>query len=467
MKSVEEQIKGHKVRLFSSAGIGNVKEAETRATASLLSMVKAVSEFGEFFIKNAGGFKGKPECSTEVSFVHKPSKKVSRPDGVIVVVRGKKQWRALVEVKVGSNPLDQSQFDRYHGIASDEKFDALITISNQIALPNGLPPLKVDKRRLKRVRVAHISWERLLSEAQYLILQKGVYDVDQNYMLKEWIRYVNDPMSKIVVAPRVNQNWNSILSAASSDRLRSVKSDISEFSGIWAAFLRVQAFRLRAQLGEKVDVRLKPDERKDPQTYIKNLDVVAIETGKYDSSLVIPHTAGDLQVLLDLRSKRVFYEVQITPPNDKMRKGQITWIVNQLKKLVDVPSDLKLIVDWKKKGIVSQVNINEIEEKRENLDYDFEGNLVASNLEIKTFRIHLETRLSRKKTTVFNDIGGNLESFYRSVVEHLQVYTPRAPKLKSNNDENRPAKNSSSPNNSELSQIDSSDIPSWWNLTPE
>ena len=315
--------------------------------------------------------------------------------------------------------------------------------------------------------MAHISWERLLSEAQYLILQKGVYDVDQNYMLKEWIRYVNDPMSKIVVAPRVNQNWNSILSAASSDRLRSVKSDISEFSGIWAAFLRVQAFRLRAQLGEKVDVRLKPDERKDPQTYIKNLDVVAIETGKYDSSLVIPHTAGDLQVLLDLRSKRVFYEVQITPPNDKMRKGQITWIVNQLKKLVDVPSDLKLIVDWKKKGIVSQVNINEIEEKRENLDYDFEGNLVASNLEIKTFRIHLETRLSRKKTTVFNDIGGNLESFYRSVVEHLQVYTPRAPKLKSNNDENRPAKNSSSPNNSELSQIDSSDIPSWWNLTPE
>jgi len=42
----------------------------------------------------------------------------------------------------------------------------------------------------------------------------------------------------------------------------------------------------------------------------------------------------------------------------------------------------------------------------------------------------LENQLSRKKTTIFNDIGGNLEEFYKNVVEHIQVYIPLYSKTK-------------------------------------
>ena len=464
MNDLEANLKGRRVRLFSSASIRSSDEAEIRATASLLSMVKAVSEFGRIFIKSAGGPVGKIECYTEVTFTDKNSKKESRLDGVIIVTRGKKQWKAFVEVKVGSNSLTQDQFDRYHMLAGKEGFDALVTISNEPALSNGLPPLKVDKRRLNKTSVIHCSWERLLSEAQYLSLQSGVQDEDQQYMLSEWIRYVNDLQSKIIVAPKVGKNWEAMLKAASADRLNNVKTDVEEFSNIWAGFLRIQAFRLRAQLGEKVEVRLKTAEKKDPDLYFKNLTNQLLVSGKICSYFIIPHTAGDLQVLLDLRSKRVFYEVKIDPPIDKKTKGQITWMVNQLKKLEFTPSELTLLVDWKKKGVISEVTISDIEEKRDGLLFDLQGNPIDSNIEIKSFRIHWKTKLTRKKSTLFNDIGGNLEHFYTKVVEHLQVYVPPTPKLRSSDNSKSAPSNTSESKPKIVTSYERPEMPSWWSI---
>lgn len=465
MSDLESNLKGRRVRLFSSASIRTSDEAETRATASFLSMIKAVSEFGRQFLKTSGAPAGNVECFTEVTFKDKAKKTESRPDGVVIVTRGKKEWKALVEVKIGSNNLRQDQFDRYHILARDQGFDALITISNQVALSNGLPPLKVDKRRLSKTDVAHFSWERLLSEAQYLSLQSGVADADQQYMLAEWIRYVNDKKSKIIVAPQVGKNWDNMLSAASADRLKSVNADVDDFSKVWAGFLRVQAFRLRAQLGEQVEVRLKATEKKDPEAHFKNLSAQMLLDGKICSFLKVPHTAGDLKILLDLRSKRVFYEVHIDPPSDKKTKGQITWIVNQLKKLEQVPTDLCLIVEWKKKGFLTEVKVCGIEDSKDELMFDLQGDLIPAEVEIKSFRIHWKTKLSRKKTIIFNQIGGNLEEFYKSVVEHLQVYVPPTPKLKQHTQ--TALKEGVTPKKDQIviKAYESAEMPSWWSLT--
>ena len=83
---------------------------------------------------------------------------------------------------------------------------------------------------------------------------------------------------------------------------------------------------------------------------------------------------------------------------------------------------------------------------------------------IKTFRIRLATKLSRKKTAVFNNIGGNLESFYKSVVEHLSVYTPPVPKLKTKEKGATPVVVKPGEVGDENTLLENSDIPSWWNL---
>ena len=100
---------GHEVRLFPSVHIKSDREAELRATASLLAVIRAVSEFGRTIVRIAGGPAGRLSCFTEVPYQldgggGNPPEEL-RPDGIVQAVRGKTRWVALVEVKVGKASL--------------------------------------------------------------------------------------------------------------------------------------------------------------------------------------------------------------------------------------------------------------------------------------------------------------------------------------------------------------------------
>ena len=126
------QLSGREVRLFPSQHIKSDREAELRATASFLAVTCAVSEFGRAVVSLAGGPKGRTRSYTEVPFITQtgPKSCEDRPDGILRSTFGKRDWMALVEVKVGNNSLEQEQFERYHTLANDHQIDALITISS-------------------------------------------------------------------------------------------------------------------------------------------------------------------------------------------------------------------------------------------------------------------------------------------------------------------------------------------------
>ena len=254
----DESLLRHKVRLFSCDSITSQKQAERRAVSALLAMIRSVAEFGRALVKLAGGPAGRIECFAEVPLPAQRGDVMEdlRPDGLIRVVRGKREWKAFVEVKVGPSSLDQAQFDKYHALACERGMDAVITISNEPAQANGLPPLKIDGRRLRKVSVVHWRWEKLLREAELLADPKRgevVTDADQSWMLDEWIRYVTDPAAKIVQEPSLGEYWNEVLRAAQELRLDAFTAKLDDVVAHWDGFLRVMAFRLKAQLG--VDVQ--------------------------------------------------------------------------------------------------------------------------------------------------------------------------------------------------------------------
>ena len=114
---------------------------------------------------------------------------------MIVVERGSTQWVALVEVKTGRNTLDADQVDRYLQIANGLGFDAMLTISHEIVADPSESPIRVDTRRTRKVRLAHLSWSRIMTEAVVEAEHRGVDDPEQSWILSELIAYMDNEKS--------------------------------------------------------------------------------------------------------------------------------------------------------------------------------------------------------------------------------------------------------------------------------
>ena len=429
----DDGIWDHEVRLFPTVRISSDREAELRATAALCSMVTAVSEFGRVLVKAAGGPAGRITCYTEISIPNQePDGPELRPDAVVRVVRGKREWVGMVEVKVGDNPLDQSQIDDYHRLAKDNGFDAVITISNQAARPDGLPPLNVDRRRLRSVPMFHLSWDRLLSEARVLTRNEGIADTDQQWMMNEWIRYVADPTSRIISPPTLGEHWNEILRAAREGNLATAARFIPETVGQWEAFLRKLSLRLRAQLGVDVERRLSRIDRKDAGGFIKRVNEEVLRTGILNGTFRVPDAAGDISLELVLQARAVRYRVEIKPPSEGRAQTRVNWLVRQLKG-DGLPSDLVVHVHWDKARITSAGRLTDVREDIGCLLRDPHQRPVPKTAQPRRFSIEWTTGLSkgRGKSTapILDSIASDLERFYRQVVEVLVPYIPKAPRL--------------------------------------
>ena len=428
-------LREHEVRLFPTSHIKREREAELRATASLLASVSAVSEFGRSFVRAAGGPAGYLRAYTELSFDLEEGqrRKPIRPDGVLIATRGSKEWAALVEVKVGGNPLEQAQFDDYHRLASQAGFDAIITISNQPALAGDLPPLNIDRRRLRRVSVTHFSWERLLSEARLLCRKSGIADSDQEWMLNEWIRYVADEGSRIIEQPDLGAHWHEVLDASRQGRLDSMKPQLEDVVSHWDGFLRKSALRLRAELGVEVQRRESRSDRKDPASRVTRLTTAALSSGQLSGELRVPDAAGDLQVGIHLQARAARFAIDVDAPAKGRARTRINWLARQLKKLPDAPRDLTVRARWDQRGLESWTTLAELLEDQASILRDPNGLAIPKSALPRRFTLERMTELrkgrGRSSARTLEGLYGGLESFYETVVQGLVRYQPPAPKI--------------------------------------
>ena len=152
----------HPARLIPAIGIRGQEEQEKRATSSLLAVITAVPEFGHALLGPLGAPKGRVSAFTEVQ-LKDAAGKTHIPDGALVVERGKTTWTALVEVKTGTAELRSEQVNAYLDRARDNRLDVVLTISNQITGRPEDGPVDVDGRKLKTVKLRHLSWWRILT----------------------------------------------------------------------------------------------------------------------------------------------------------------------------------------------------------------------------------------------------------------------------------------------------------------
>ena len=443
-----DRLEGHEVRLFPSAHISSTREAELRATASLLAMVRAVSEFGRIVVRAAGGPAGRISCYTEASFEMGTSPtRIVRPDGLIRVIRGKTQWSAPVEVKVGDNPLDAGQVDTYHKLAGEGGFDALVTISNQASLPNGRPPVELDRRRLRKVPVVHLSWERLLAEAQVLSTKKEIKDSDQHWMLDEWIKYITDDESRIIAPPSLGAHWGIVLQAAREHKLSTVPNQLTDVTEHWDAFLKKLAFRLRAKMGADVQRRTSRADVKDPGRRTKQMCAEALDSGILTGALKVRDAIGDIRLELMLQGKVVRYSVRFPAPSEGRTKTRLNWLLRKLP-IDDLPKGLQVRVEWNRRGLYTEAPIDALQDGPMPIMTGPDHAAISTDAEPRFFVLSwtmgLATGRGRAGARVLASITDGVERFYRQVIEGLVPYVPKAPRFPRDEPEESPPEKATS-----------------------
>jgi hypothetical protein len=237
-------------RLIPIASGTGVEAQERRATSALLAVIAAVPEFGRTLLKPLGAPVGRIETFIEIPF--KVEGRSVRPDGVIAVTRAGRSWGALVEAKTSANPLSSEQMNAYLDLARDLGLEAVLSVSNQYVTSSTIYPIDVDKKKLRKVKLRHLSWIDVLTEAIVQKKFRGVNDPDQAYILGELIRYLSDPRSGALSFEGMGQHWTAVRDGARDRTLRKSDPGVLAVAARWDDLIRFLGLSLTQELGEDV-----------------------------------------------------------------------------------------------------------------------------------------------------------------------------------------------------------------------
>jgi hypothetical protein len=409
-------------RLIPTSGITGPDEQETRATSALLAVLPAVKDFGLGLFRPCGAPAGTMETFIEVPLKTLDDRTI-RPDGLVRISRGQRQWTALIEVKTGSNDLAREQIENYLDVARDNAFDAVITISNQLAPRLGVHPVDVDKRKLRRVALHHLSWAEVVSTAVVQRVHSGVADPEQAWILGELIRYLQHPRSGALDFSDMGAAWVPARESISAGTLRANDKGLSDVVSRWDQLLRFAALRLERQLGSGVQVALSRKEQTDATIRPALLANDLIQRGCLTGELRIPNTVGDLLVEADLRTNRCTISVDLAAPADGRALTRINWLLRQMS---EAPPALRIdafahMARTSTSELLSAVRLNPA-----TLALD-------SRIDLRRFRLSAVSQLGTKRGTgrgsFIDSVLGAIDGFYETVLQALRPWVPKAPQL--------------------------------------
>jgi stress response protein SCP2 len=335
-KSLAENDSWRQARLFPVSTLKNDREREMRATSVLLAVMAQVPEFGRRLTAAFGAPAGRMETYTEVSLPHGESPR--RPDGLIRVERAGKLWTALVETKTNGNPLRPAQVQDYVDIATRRGYEAVITLSNDVAL-DGTPlvEVKIDGRRKNKVTLWHLSWAEVAHQAQMLIRHEGVGQAAHAWLLHELLLYLQHDNSGCHGFQNMGPAWVPVRNGIDQETLCEGDPRAVEVVASWERLVRQVCLRLGGELGQKVLPVQKVRRGTDPHSRRAALADRLCRHGLLSAELRIQDTPSPLALTADLRTGRLRTSTEVLAPE----QGQpLTWVKRLVRQLADAPADV-------------------------------------------------------------------------------------------------------------------------------
>ncbi|GJM38282.1 MAG: hypothetical protein DHS20C19_16490 [Acidimicrobiales bacterium] len=414
-------------RLIPVTGISSDKEAEQRATSALLAVVSIVRPFSKSLLSAYGASKADRaivECYVEPTFKDAAGRSI-RPDGLIRVSHGTKPpWIALVEVKTGTSVLNADQLNAYWDIARVNGFDAVLSISNEIAPSPGIHPtpgLKV--RSNSKVGVHHLSWTRLLTTAVVEKTHRGVDDPEQDWILGELIRYLEHDASGAMGFEDMGPAWVGVRDGARDGTLNTRDDSVAEIAQRWDQLLGYVSLKLGSEIGEDVVELVPRAQQNDPTLRTKYFVESMASSALLDGKLRIPNTIGDIDILVDIKARQIETSASFAAPSDKQAKARVTWLLRQLK---DCPDSLVVEAYPKNSSNGSAAALGSLRDDPAIIIDD-------PKKPVSRFRLVARTemgmnRKSGKKAGFTQSVYDCVANFYGTILQDLTAYQAPAPK---------------------------------------
>ncbi|CCQ16345.1 putative uncharacterized protein [Rhodococcus sp. AW25M09] len=406
-------------RLFSVYGVGSGEEQEKRATSALIATMQAVRPFARAICARAGAPSGPFEGYLEVQFAKGESKVI--PDGVFRVSRAGQVWTALLEVKTGTGKLHKEQLENYLDVAKRHRYDVVLSLSNDIPASAGELPVQVNKTKLNKVSLRHISWSEVIHEARMLLSHGDLADPLQVWILGELVRYLTHPKSGATEFVDMGRHWVVVRDSVTAGTLRASDVKALSVANTWASLSRHLALRMTADLGVPVKHHLPRKLSTDPQLRNENIVENLVASGCLSATLRVPDAAGDITVEADMRTNKIQCSTSIDAPTDGTSFRRASWLLKQLK---NAPADILVEAVFADSSEISCENLATVRADTKSL--------TAGRIsELQYFTLTSPTKMGSKRSgsaaSFIVSVTDGLDGFYRDVVQPLKPWVPSAP----------------------------------------
>ncbi|WP_405655387.1 TerD family protein [Streptomyces sp. NBC_01386] len=417
-KSLAENESWRGARLFPVSALKSDRGREARATSVLLAVMAQVPELGRRLTAGFGAPAGRMETFTEVSLPHGESPR--RPDGVIRVERAGKLWTALVETKTNGNPLRAEQVQDYSDIAARRGYEAVITLSNDVALEGSpLVEVKIDRRRKNKVSLWHLSWAEVAHQAQMLIRHEGVGHPAHAWLLEELLHYLLHENSGCHGFHNMGPAWVPVRNGIQDETLCPGDPRALEAVESWERLVRQVSLGLGGELGRKVLPVQRARRGTDAVARRTRMADELCQNGKLHAELRIEQTPGVLAVTADLRTAKIRTSIDISPPEQGY---PLSWAKRTVRELAEAPADLHIetLVDGDSGGPRGTL---------ERLRPEPGDLLPKSGTKITGFRLSLYkgmgTQRGNTESGFIRSVDEAIHKFHTGVVAHLDRMVTR------------------------------------------
>ncbi|MFE1285322.1 TerD family protein [Streptomyces sp. NPDC058751] len=418
-KTLAENESWKDARLFPASALKSDRERETRATSVLLSVMAQVPEFGRRLTAAFGAPAGHMETFTEVTLPHGDTPR--RPDGVIRVERAGKLWTALVETKTNGSALKAEQVQAYMDIAARRGYEAVITLSNDVALEGSpLVEVKIDKRRKHKVALWHLSWAEVAHQAQLLIRHEGVGNAAHAWLLQELLHYLRHENSGCHGFQNMGPAWVPVRNGIDDETLCQGDPRALEVVESWERLVRQVCLRLGGELGQKVLPVQRTRRGTDPQALRGRLADQFCLDGRLRSELRIEGTPGVLAISADLRTGKLRTSIEIPAPEQGY---PLSWAKRLVRRLAEAPADLHVETLVEGDAAGPRGTLERLRPEP--------GDMLPkeSTTQITGFRLSLLKSMGSTRGNAesgfIRSVDDAVHRFYTGVVVHLDGTTPR------------------------------------------